>query len=67
MLINLSLPLTGETKFFQSAGAWKELYSEDFSAEDKRKIVSSLNQAVRMSGITVDKHRERLSRIVEVE
>jgi HAD superfamily hydrolase (TIGR01484 family) len=54
-LINLSLLPTCGTKFFQFAGVWRELYSEDFSAEDKSKIISSLQQAVKMSGITVDK------------
>ena len=34
-LINLSLLPTCGTKFFQYAGNWKKLYSEDFTADEK--------------------------------
>ena len=36
-LKNLSLLPTCGTKFFRFAGAWQELYSEDFTARKKRK------------------------------
>jgi HAD superfamily hydrolase (TIGR01484 family) len=54
-LMNLSLLPTCGTKFFQFAGAWTELYSEDLTMEEKRKIVSSLSEAVTMAGISVER------------
>jgi phosphomannomutase len=38
------LPRCG-TKFYQYESGWKKLYSEDFTDEEKRKIVSSLEHA----------------------
>ena len=43
------LPACG-TQFFQYDGRWNRLYAEDFSADEKEKIVSSLNQAVQAAG-----------------
>ncbi|MGD0732165.1 MAG: HAD-IIB family hydrolase, partial [Terracidiphilus sp.] len=54
-LVNLSLLPTCGTKFFQYAGDWKELYSEDFTPEGKEKIVSSLKKAIEMAGFSVEK------------
>jgi hypothetical protein len=54
-LANLSLLPTCGTKFFQYVGDWKELYSEDFTPEEKEKIVSSLKKAVEMAGFSVEK------------
>ena len=53
-LANLSLLPTCETKFFQYAGDWKELYSEDLTLDEKEKIVSSLRKAVGMAGFNVE-------------
>jgi phosphomannomutase len=44
-LKNLSLLPTCGTKFYKYESGWKELYSEDFTDEEKKKIVSSLTQA----------------------
>ncbi|MGA3171545.1 MAG: HAD-IIB family hydrolase [Chthoniobacteraceae bacterium] len=44
-LKNLSLLPTCGTKFYQYQGGWKILYSEDFTDEEKKKIISSLRQA----------------------
>jgi HAD superfamily hydrolase (TIGR01484 family) len=52
---NLSLLPTCGTKFFRYQGDWKELYSEDFTAEEKAKIVSSLEQAVGEAGFKAEK------------
>src|SRR5271170_2988165 len=41
-LRNLSLLPTCGTKFYQYAGAWKKIYSEDFTADEKGKIIRSL-------------------------
>jgi HAD superfamily hydrolase (TIGR01484 family) len=54
-LADLSLLPTCGTKFFQYVGNWKELYSEDFTPEEKEKIVSSLKKAVEMAGFSVEK------------
>src|ERR1035437_6184302 len=45
LLANLSLLPTCGTKFFQYNGKWKELYSEDLTADQKEKIIDSLNKA----------------------
>jgi phosphomannomutase len=45
-LANLCLLPTCGTKFYQYAGEWKLLYSEDFTAEEKEKIISSLQQVI---------------------
>lgn len=54
-LVNLSLLPTCGTKFFQYKGTWKELYSEDLTAEQKRKIVDSLNKAAGEAGYHAEK------------
>jgi phosphomannomutase len=47
-LSNLSLLPTCGTKFFQYVGDWKMLYSEDFTAQEKDKIIASLKSALRI-------------------
>jgi HAD superfamily hydrolase (TIGR01484 family) len=54
-LVNLSLLPTCGTKFFQYTGEWKKLYSEDFTPDQKQKIISSLNKAVAAAGFKVEK------------
>jgi phosphomannomutase len=54
-LENLSLLPTCGTKFFQYTGNWKKLYSEDFTAEEKGKIIGSLKRAVTEAGFKVKK------------
>ncbi len=49
-LKNLSLLPTCGTKFFQYEGAWKEIYSEDFTDREKEKIISSLKQSLESAG-----------------
>jgi len=44
-LKNLSLLPTCGTKFYQYESGWKLLYSEDFTDEEKEKIIGSLKQA----------------------
>src|SRR5271165_3309926 len=43
-LADLSLLPTSGTKFYQYNGDWHKLYSEDFSAAEKAKIIGALNQ-----------------------
>ena len=49
-LAKLSLLPTCGTKFYQYAGDWKKLYSEDFTPEEKEKIIGSLHKALGESG-----------------
>jgi hydroxymethylpyrimidine pyrophosphatase-like HAD family hydrolase len=44
-LANLSLLPTCGTKMFQYNGKWTELYSEDLTPEQMRKIIESLDKA----------------------
>jgi HAD superfamily hydrolase (TIGR01484 family) len=54
-LAKLSILPTCGTQFFQYTGQWKQLYAEDFTAEEKERIVNSLNNAVRSAGFLVEK------------
>jgi phosphomannomutase len=55
-LTKLSLLPTSGTRFYQYAGGdWKMLYAEDFSAEQKQKILAALNEAVDKSGFKAQK------------
>jgi phosphomannomutase len=54
-LKNLSILPTCGTKFYQYTGDWKKIYSEDFTADEKEKIVSSLKKAVGVAGFKVEK------------
>ena len=55
-LNNLSILPTCGTKFFRYSGSWNKIYSEDFSAADKKKIIDSLQQAFQAAGVIVEKH-----------
>jgi phosphomannomutase len=59
-LKNLSLLPTCGTKFFRYEGAWKEIYSEDFSADNKKKFMSALKKALGLSGFKPEKHWGKL-------
>jgi hypothetical protein len=52
-LKNLSLLPTCGTKFFRYETDWEELYSEDFTAEEKEKITFSLNKALGIAGFEI--------------
>ena len=54
-LARLSILPTCGTQFFQYRGEWKKLYSEDFTAGEKARIISSLNQAIETAGFNVPK------------
>jgi hypothetical protein len=49
-LVSLSLLPTCGTQFFRYARDWEKIYSEDFTADEKQKIVSSLQKAVDQAG-----------------
>src|SRR5580698_90718 len=54
-LVNLSILPTCGTKFFRYCGAWTKIYSEDFTPDDKTKIVASLKTAVAEAGFKAEK------------
>jgi HAD superfamily hydrolase (TIGR01484 family) len=53
-LKNMSLLPTCGTKFFQYTGDWKKIYSEDFTVEEKEKIVNSLKKALEAAEYKVE-------------
>ena len=55
LLANLSLLPTCGTKFFQYDGKWEELYSEDLTAEQRKKIIDSLDKAAEEAGYRATK------------
>ncbi|MDP9075948.1 MAG: HAD-IIB family hydrolase [Bacteroidota bacterium] len=54
-LKNLSILPTCGTKFYQYKTSWKQLYAENFTDAQKKKIVDSLNEAVEASGYKAEK------------
>ena len=54
-LIDLSLLPTCGTKFFQYTVEWKKIYSEDFTVEEKEKIIGSFKKALDAAGYKVEK------------
>jgi HAD superfamily hydrolase (TIGR01484 family) len=55
LLENLSLLPTCGTKFFQYKGKWTELYSEDLTADQRKKIIDCLKKAVDEAGFHAEK------------
>ena len=55
LLAKLSILPTCGTQFFQHKGEWKKLYAEDFTADEKQKIVGSLTKAIATAGFKVEK------------
>jgi phosphomannomutase len=51
----LSLLPTCGTKFYQYSGDWKKLYEEDFTRDQREKILSSLHKALAEAGYKVEK------------
>ena len=54
-LTGLSLLPTCGTKFFQYEKTWNKIYSEDFTADEKQKIIPSLTKAFQKSGFKAEK------------
>ena len=54
-LLNLSLLPTCGTKFYQYSGDWKKLYEEDFTADQREKILGSFKKALASAGFKVEK------------
>jgi HAD superfamily hydrolase (TIGR01484 family) len=53
-LKQLSLLPTCGTKFYQYTEDWKKIYSEDFTADEKEKILGSLKKALDATGFKVE-------------
>jgi phosphomannomutase len=51
----LSLLPTCGTKFYQYAGAWKKLYSEDFTSDERGTIIRSLEEVLAVTGFSIEK------------
>ncbi len=49
-LNNLSLLPTCGTQFYRYETEWKKIYAEDFTSEQKTKIITSLKKAIEQSG-----------------
>lgn len=54
-LKNLSLLPTCGTKFYRYEAGWKKLYSEDFSAAEKEKIIVSFKHVIASSQLGIEK------------
>jgi HAD superfamily hydrolase (TIGR01484 family) len=54
-LKQLSLLPTCGTQFYQYNGDWDKLYAEDFTVDEKEKIVSSLKDAMKEAGFKAEK------------
>ena len=52
---HLSILPTCGTKFYRHDGEWRKLYSQDFTGEEKTKIIESLKQAIVSAGFKVSK------------
>jgi phosphomannomutase len=50
-LKNLSLLPTCGTKFYRYTATWTKIYSEDFTADEKQKVIRSLTQALETQGL----------------
>src|SRR5579864_551800 len=53
-LKKLSLLPTCGTKFYRYNSGWEQLYSENFTDEEKEKVISSLQKAIRLSDVSVE-------------
>ena len=54
-LENLSILPTCGTKFYQYGKDWKKIYSEDFTTDEKKKIISSLKKSIESAGFKIKK------------
>ena len=52
---NLSILPTCGTKFYKYEKDWHKVYSEDFTNEQKEKIIRSLKKAIDQSGVKAEK------------
>jgi phosphomannomutase len=60
LLTNLSILPTCGTKFFRYAKDWQKIYSEDFTPDEKTKIIASLKTAIAEAGLRWKSTGERV-------
>lgn len=51
----LSILPTCGTKYYEYRKGWKQLYAENFTDEEKKKIITNLNEAIAQSGFKITK------------
>ncbi len=54
-LKNLSILPTCGTKFFKYSGVWEKIYSEDFTGDEKKKIITSFKKVLVTAGFKAGK------------
>ena len=54
-LKNLSLLPACGTKFYQYADEWKKIYSEDFTGDEKEKVITSLKKVLEAKDFKIDR------------
>jgi hypothetical protein len=54
-LKNLSLLPTCGTKFYQYRSGWQKIYSEDFTGEERQKILSAMKRSIQDSDFKIEK------------
>ena len=54
-LENLSILPTCGTKYYQYKSGWTKRYAEDFTQDEKNKIITTLNKAVEEGGFKAEK------------
>ena len=55
LLKKLSILPTCGTKFYQFKNDWEKLYAENFTDDERKKILDSLHTAIKEAGITIKK------------
>jgi hypothetical protein len=55
VLKNLSILPTCGTKYYHYKSGWEKLYAENFTTDEKNRIIQRLNEAVKKSGVKVKK------------
>lgn len=55
LLQKLSILPTCGTKFYQYKGDWKQLYEENFTSQEKKQILGSLNEAIKNANLEIKK------------
>ncbi len=55
VLKHLSILPTCGTKYYHYKAGWKKLYAEDFTTDEKKKIIKNLNEAVEKTGVKAGK------------
>lgn len=55
LLKKLSILPTSGTKYYQFKNEWTQLYEENFTDEERKKIIDSLNAGIKEAGLDIEK------------